>query len=117
MSARALLLLSMAKRSGLAARDGGGTSSGQHETYHTRVGLKIRGPANLAGAWSAQPVPASPRPPRAAHRPAAMSASGHHPAAYPPSYLESVPLEDATAPRRRGSRRIARESAAPYLQP
>ena len=25
----------------------------------TRVGLKIRGPANLAGAWSAQPVPAS----------------------------------------------------------
>ena len=29
--------------------------------------LKIRGPANLAGAWSAQPAPASPRPPRAAH--------------------------------------------------
>ena len=28
--------------------------------------LKIRGPANLAGAWAAQPVPASPRPPRAA---------------------------------------------------
>ena len=33
-----------------------------------RVGLKIRGPANLAGAWSSaqpitQPVPASPRPP------------------------------------------------------
>ena len=28
------------------------------------VGLKIRGPANFAGAWSAQPVPASPRPPR-----------------------------------------------------
>ena len=28
-------------------------------------GLKSRGPANLAGAWSAQPVPASPRPPRA----------------------------------------------------
>ena len=35
---------------------------------------KIRGPANLAGAWSAQPVPASPRPPRAAHRPAAARA-------------------------------------------
>ena len=49
---------------------GGGTSSGQHQT---RV-LKIRGPANLAGAWSAQPVPASPRPPRAAHRPAAARA-------------------------------------------
>ena len=39
----------------------------------TRV-LKIRGPANLAGAWSAQPVPASRRPPRAAHRPAAARA-------------------------------------------
>ena len=37
--------------------------------YDTRV-LKIRGPANLAGAWSAQPVPASRRPPHAAHRPA-----------------------------------------------
>lgn len=36
--------------------------------------LKIRGPANLAGAWSAQPVPASRRPPRAAHRPAAARA-------------------------------------------
>ena len=32
------------------------------------------GPANLAGAWSVQPVPASPRPPRAAHRPAAACA-------------------------------------------
>jgi hypothetical protein len=32
----------------------------------------IRGPANLAGVWSAQPVPASP--PRAAHRPAAARA-------------------------------------------
>ena len=34
----------------------------------TRVGLKIRRPAHLAGAWGAQPVPAiaaSPRPPRA----------------------------------------------------
>ena len=39
-----------------------------------RVGLKTRGPANLAGAWSAQPVAASPRPPRAAHRPAAARA-------------------------------------------
>ena len=28
---------------------------------------EIRGPANLAGAWSAQLVPPSPRPPRAAH--------------------------------------------------
>jgi len=33
---------------------------------------KIRGNANLAGAWSAQPVPASP--PRATHRPAAARA-------------------------------------------
>ena len=41
----------------------------------SRVRLKIRGPANLAGAWSsAQPVPASPRPPRAAQRPAAARA-------------------------------------------
>ena len=51
-----------------------GNSSGQHITaYDTRV-LKIRGPANLAGAWSAQPVPASRRPPHAAHRPAAARA-------------------------------------------
>jgi hypothetical protein len=38
----------------------------------TRVNPKIRENANLAGAWSAQPVPASP--PRAAHRPAAARA-------------------------------------------
>ena len=38
------------------------------------VGLTIRGPANLAGAWLAQPVPASPRPPRATHRPTAACA-------------------------------------------
>ena len=35
------------------------------DTPSTRVNPKIRGNANLAGAWSAQPVPASP--PRAAH--------------------------------------------------
>ena len=50
----------------------GGTSSGQHARTTTReLG---GGPVNLAGVRSAQPVPASPRPPRAAHRPAAARA-------------------------------------------
>ena len=56
------------------ARWGGALPADNLWAYHTRVGLQIRGPANLAGAWSAQPVPASPRPPRAAHRPAAARA-------------------------------------------
>eukprot|EP00964_Phaeocystis_antarctica_P089514 scaffold57144_cov66-Phaeocystis_antarctica.AAC.9 len=48
------------------------------------------GPVNLAGARSAQPVPASPRPPHATHRPAAARAprttdagAAHAPAATP----------------------------------
>ena len=46
----------------------GGASSGQHvAAYDTRV-LEIRGPANLAGAWSAQPVPVHLPPFRRAHR-------------------------------------------------
>ena len=58
----------------------GGTSSGQHaRAYDTRVGLKIRGPANLAGAWSAQPVPASPRPPRAAQGERSTGVVSHSP--------------------------------------
>ena len=52
----------------------GGALPADNTPYDTRVGLKIRGPANLVWAWSAQPVPASPRPPRAAHRPAAARA-------------------------------------------
>eukprot|EP00964_Phaeocystis_antarctica_P061921 scaffold37041_cov55-Phaeocystis_antarctica.AAC.6 len=43
----------------------GSTSSGQLDRR-----CLIGGPVNLAGVRSAQPVPASPRPPRAAHRPA-----------------------------------------------
>ena len=54
-------------------RGGGGHFQRTTPRPTTRV-LKIRGPANLAGAWSAQPVPASRRPPRAAHRPAAARA-------------------------------------------
>eukprot|EP00964_Phaeocystis_antarctica_P059235 scaffold35170_cov48-Phaeocystis_antarctica.AAC.1 len=50
----------------------GGTSSGQHAGTTTRE-LDV-GPVNLAGIRSAQPVPASQRPPRAAHRPAAARA-------------------------------------------
>ena len=56
-----------------AACRGGHFQRTTHTAYDTRV-LKIRGPANLAGAWSAQPVPASRRPPHAAHRPAAARA-------------------------------------------
>ena len=63
-----------------------GASSGQR----WRVGLKIRGPANLAGTWSAQPVHASPRPPRAAHRRQARP---------PPAYLRvSTCAGDLTGP-------------------
>ena len=55
---------------------GGGTNS--ERPAYTRVNPKIRGNANLAGAWSAQPVPASP--PRAAHRTAAARAPRTTPA-------------------------------------
>eukprot|EP00964_Phaeocystis_antarctica_P141400 scaffold106432_cov64-Phaeocystis_antarctica.AAC.2 len=47
---------------GGAREGGGGTSSGQHGATTTRE-LDV-GPVNLAGIRSAQPVPASPRPPR-----------------------------------------------------
>ena len=50
----------------------------------TRV-LKIRGPANLAGAWSAQPVPASRRPPRAAHHTHRPTHTHRPPRAPPPA--------------------------------
>ena len=60
--------------SGELPADNVARDSGWVRLTHSRVRLKIRGPANLAGAWSAQPVPASPRPPRAAQRPAAARA-------------------------------------------
>ena len=64
------------KRRGVRRERGGHFQRGQHmAAYDTRV-LKLRGPANLAGAWSAQPVPASPRPPRAAHSQSEVIAQG-----------------------------------------
>ena len=86
-----------------------GASSGQR----WRVGLKIRGPANLAGTWSAQPVHASPRPPRAAHRPAAARAPrieggcgchhhAHHP--FPTVYVNPrAPVPTAAEHRAAGT--------------
>jgi hypothetical protein len=61
---------------------GGGAPPPDHHLYtrvrlsYTRVNPKIRGNANLAGAWSAQPVPASP--PRAAHTQACRRACPAH---------------------------------------
>ena len=54
-----------------SAEDAGGLTADKKNLHES---LKIRGPAKLAGAWSAQPVPASPRPPRATHRPTAACA-------------------------------------------
>ena len=54
-----------------SAEDAGGLTADKKRLHES---LKIRGPAKLAGAWSAQPVPASPRPPRATHRPTAACA-------------------------------------------
>ena len=69
--------------------------------------------ANLAGAWSAQPVPASPRPPRAAHRPAAARAPRTTPAGVhaPAATARSAPAptNSPSAARVRGRRAMAEE--------
>jgi hypothetical protein len=56
------------------------TGGGREQPAPGRKGAEfpIRGPANLAGAWSAQPVPASP--PRASHTPACRSLAARLPA-------------------------------------
>ena len=48
------------------ANTAGRLVGGKSRGHNTGRVIKIRGPGELAGAWSAQPVPASRRPPRAA---------------------------------------------------
>ena len=101
---------------------GASTSSGQliiplvaDNSKWTTTGELGGGPVNLAGVRSAQPVPASPWPPRAAHRPEAARTTVREMGGWPPparrpsrAPARAPPAHDAGVPC--GSRQ--QESAA-----